>query len=106
MTSASQAMTSETGDLKCCPLPRGCGQTKRIEQFSVNRVRRDGHCTYCAECTKQKAQAYRDRKRKVIAEHCAAREARRQEQITRQPTPAFGYPWQRIGLAVVSARSR
>ena len=82
---------------------------KRLEEFSHrNSEKRDGRCTYCAECTRKKSQAYRDRKRQAIADHIAAREARRQRQIAaaRQSAPASDYPWQRIGLAVVSARSR
>src|SRR5215216_1194350 len=51
---------SDAEKQKRCPLPRGCGETKVLAEFSVNRSRRDGRCTYCSTCTTRMSQAYRD----------------------------------------------
>jgi hypothetical protein len=48
---------------KRCPLPGGCGRRRVISKFSIDKTKGDGRCSYCCDCTRRKAQAYRDRQR-------------------------------------------
>jgi hypothetical protein len=51
-----QALARKT---KRCPLPGGCGRRRRLDKFSRDKAKSDGRCSYCSDCTRKKAEAYR-----------------------------------------------
>jgi len=71
---------------KRCPLPGGCGRRRVDSKFSVDNTKSDGRCSYCSDCTRRKAQAYRDRQReesKQLLADAIARTQRTRELLAR-----------------------